>query len=137
MIYRPTSAPEHERLNEQHEAFTELMHGRVFHASLEDPHCILDVGCGTGVVSCIFSQMFPSAKVYGVDLSPVPAANSKPKNVSFIQGVMPRMAYFDDTGVFAEASFDLVFSRLLVAGMCGWQEYMKTAAKLVKPGGYV
>lgn len=47
------------------------------------------------------------------------------------------MAYFDDTGVIAEASFDLVFSRLLITGMCGWQEYMKTAAKLVKPGGYV
>lgn len=113
------------------------MHGRVIHASLEHPHRILDVGCGTGIVSCILSQMFPSAKVYGVDLSEVPATSAKPENVSFIHGVMPRMVDSDDTGIFAEASFDLVFSRLLVAGMCGWQEYIKTAAKLVKPGGYV
>jgi len=113
------------------------MHGRVFHAPLEDPHRILDVGCGTGVVSCFFSQMFPSAEIYGVDLSPTPAARAKPQNVSFIQGVMPRMVYSDDTGTFAKASFNFVFSRLLVAGMVGWQEYIKTAAKLVKPGGYV
>lgn len=113
------------------------MHGCVIHASLKDPRRILDVGCGTGVVSCILSQMFPSAQVYGVDLSEVPAANAKPKNVTFIQGVMPRMVYSDDTGIFAKASFDLVFSRLLAAGMCGWQDYIKTAANLVKPGGYV
>jgi len=114
----------------------ELMHGCLFHASLEDPDHILDVGCGTGVMSGVFGQMFPSANVIGVDLSRVPDS-AKSKNVSFIQGVMPQMVYSDNTGLFAEASFDLVFSRLLAGGMVGWQEYIRTAAKLVKPGGYV
>ena len=135
--YLRYSAPEHGRLNEQHIAFTELMHGHVFHSPLINPHRILDVGCGTGVVSCVFGQTFPSAHVYGVDHSLVPAVSAQPKNVSFIQGVMPQMVYFGDSEIFAEESFDLVFSRLVTAGMVNWQAYMNTALKLVKPGGYV
>lgn len=90
---------------------------------------------GTGVVTCHFATAFPSAQVYGIDLSPVPESSSKPENVSYIQGIMPAQA--TDNEVFCKDSFDLIFSRLLLGGMQDWQEYVKAAASLLKPGGFM
>lgn len=97
---------------------------------------IVDVGCGTGVVTCYLGNRFPDAFVWGIDLSPVPAMRrQKPNNVTFVQGNFQTLAAGD--GRFAKGSTDLVFSRLLVFGMTDWQRYIETAASMLRPGGYL
>ena len=95
------------------------MDGLVIRAPLNNPRRMLDIGCGTGVVTCHLGKIFPDAKVHGVDLSPVPAVHAKPENVLFSQGIMPELAYAKDTHLTA-GSFDFVFSRLLIMGMNKW-----------------
>lgn len=45
----------------------------------------VDVGCGTGIATIQIAGMLPSAKVYGLDISPVPEAVQKmaPANVAW------------------------------------------------------
>lgn len=133
------SAPEHDRLYEQHVALIELMHG-LFRAPVEYPQRILDIGCGTGAVTCALGQKFPDAQVVGLDPSPVPGINNKTKNVSFTEGRMPQIlssvSSVDGTN-FERASYDLVFHRLLVGGMTHWQEFLRAVTSLLKPGGFV
>lgn len=65
------SAAEKARLDVQDLAYVQLMHGKVFQAAVP-PNIkrVLDVGCGTGIVTRYFGRSFPSADVYGIDLSP-------------------------------------------------------------------
>ena len=48
----------------------------------------VDVGCGTGVATVQIAGMFPSATVYGLDISPVPEAGRKmaPANTAWAVG---------------------------------------------------
>ena len=45
------------------------------------------MGCGTGIVTDLLAKTFPSASVFGLDLSPVPKdLHNHPRNVKFVQG---------------------------------------------------
>ena len=131
------SGAEHIRLDEQHKILVEMMQGNVTSAPLRNPRRILDVGCGTGIVTCHLGQTFPHAEVYGIDLSPIPITHATPANVVFCQGIMPDIASSEDDTRFVAGSFDFVFSRLLIMGMSKWQDYVSATAKLLQPGGFV
>ena len=133
----PRSGPEHSRLDEQHNILVEMMQGDVIAAPLRNPRRILDVGCGTGIVTCHLGKTFPHAEVYGIDLSPIPITHAPPANVLFCKGIMPDVANPGDDPRFVAGSFDFVFSRLLIMGMNKWQDYVSAAAKLLQPGGLV
>ena len=109
------------------------MHGHVVHAPLRKPTRLLDIGCGTGIQTRELGSTFPSASVYGVDLSPVPN-RQKPANVDFVQGNIRDLIQKDSR--FVTGSVDYVFSRLLILGMTDWQSYVKDVAALLKPGGW-
>ena len=119
------------------------MNGRIIHAPL--PPTItraLDIGCGTGLVAHSLATARPTT-VYGLDLSPVPPLRAQPPNLEFIQGdfnelVRPAGTSSDQAPDprLAPASFDLVFSRLLILGMTDWQRYIDIVATLLAPGGY-
>lgn len=112
------------------------MNGVTVHAPVTNTKQIVDVGCGTGVVTCYLGERFPDALVWGIDLSPVPTMHHhKPNNVTFVQGEFLTLAAGD--GSFAKGSTDLIFNRLLVLGMTDWQRYIETAASMLKPGGYL
>ncbi|MCJ1377794.1 hypothetical protein MMC17_000890 [Xylographa soralifera] len=129
----PNDSTEHARLEDQAAGLLTLMHGQVIQTPLTNPSRILDVGCGTGVVTCALGSLFPHATVYGVDLSPVPARPTPP-NVTFIQGDIRKLAGHDPR--FAPASFDFVFNRLLVCGITDWPAYVRAVAGLLRPGGW-
>lgn len=106
----------------------------------------VDVGCGTGIATVEMAKLFPSATVYGLDLSRVPEAvvELAPENVTWATGnvldVDEHLKPTDDTGVdaiFAPSSLDYVFSRLLVLGLDNWPRYCKTAAGALKSGGII
>ncbi|KAG6999517.1 hypothetical protein G7Y79_00034g069400 [Physcia stellaris] len=109
----PNDRIEQDRLEDQATALEELMHKRIIHAPLAEPARIIDVGCGTGIETCQLGKVFPSAQVYGIDLSPVPP-RSKPPNVEFVQGSFREL--LDDQSRFPAESMDYVFSRLLICG---------------------
>ena len=117
------------------------MKGRIVHAPLKSPAKILDVGCGTGIVTRHIGSIYPSATVYGVDLSPVPpteatdAIPSTPPNVEYIIGDIRKLAEGDDR--LKAGNFDCIFQRLLVCGMTHWQSYISQMATLLRPGSWL
>lgn len=117
------------------------MKGKITHAPLESPTKILDVGCGTGIVTRHLGTIYPSASVYGIDISPVPpttasdAIPTTPPNVDYIVGDIRKLAEEDDR--LKAANFDCIFQRLLVCGMTQWQSYVSQMATLLRPGGWL
>ena len=138
-ILSTASTDEHARLNDQAAGFTDLMKGKIIHAPLKSPAKILDVGCGTGIVTRHLASIYPSATVYGVDLSPVPpnkasdAIPSTPPNVEYIVGDIRKLAQEDER--LKAGNFDCIFQRLLVCGMTHWPSYISQMAALLRPGG--
>ena len=110
------------------------MHNHFIHAPLQSPHHLIDIGCGSGIVTCQLGNTYPAAQVYGVDLSPVPPG-PKPPNVEYITGDVRQLLNRDKR--LALGSADFVFSRLLVLGMTDWAAYVQDMASLLLPGGWV
>jgi trans-aconitate methyltransferase len=113
------------------------MEGQVIHAPLSTPtvHKALDIGCGTGTVTHEIASHFPKAQVYGIDLSPVPNVREKLPNIEYVQANFNDMtAAHEPDARFKKESFDYTFSRLLVAGMTDWEDYIRRCVSLVKPG---
>jgi SAM-dependent methyltransferase len=129
------------RLDAQSEAFFSIMHNNPIHSS-PDPNTvskILDIGCGSGGMTLYLAQKYPQATIYGVDLmhnvSPQGRALAdKLGNIRWVQG-----NFFDLVGTHPEvedASFDLTYSRLVVAGLKSWTAYIGAIKRLLKPGGW-
>ena len=101
------------------------------------PNTVLDIGCGTGVVTRYLSSLYSgAAHVYGIDLCPVPTqpGDSKAQNLTFIRGNFRELAGLDPR--LPLGSIDFVFSRLLLCGMTDWAGYVRDAFKMLKPGGW-
>jgi SAM-dependent methyltransferase len=133
---RPSSNTEHRRLEAQAERLRELVGNKIAHAPLEAPSVnkIVEIGCGTGITTDEFGATYPQARVFGVDLSPVPALRPKPENVEYIQGDVFELKASSGDERLARGSFDYVFSRALMAGINKWDEYLKLCVALAKPG---
>ncbi|EFQ99062.1 hypothetical protein MGYG_02075 [Nannizzia gypsea CBS 118893] len=131
----PASIKEHARLEEQSVCLADLM-GRTYHAPLPAaPTLLLDIGCGTGVVTTYLGNTFPTANVYGIDLSPVPQIHHPPPNVKYIQGDIHELSSLDPRIV--QGAADLSFGRLLVCGIRDWLSCIVAMKNLVKPGAWV
>ena len=126
---------EHTRLLEQHNSVVALVKERMVHAPVTAPSVVLDIGCGTGVVTRYLGSHFPTAQhVYGIDLSAVPAqpGDESASNLSFIRGDFRTLAGADPRLRFGSADF--VFSRMLLCGMTDWPGYVREVLKMLKPG---
>ncbi|KAF2084891.1 S-adenosyl-L-methionine-dependent methyltransferase [Saccharata proteae CBS 121410] len=144
----PNDAPEHIRLETQAAHLSALMNNKVVHAPIPQTATrLLDVGCGTGIVTDLLARTFPAATAYGIDLSPVPALHSRPPNVRFIQGNILKAPESDSTddfdGQLAQTgaalpsnAFDYIYSRLLLCGMSDWPRYLRSTYRLLKAGGW-
>lgn len=111
------------------------MNNKPFHAPVKNPKRILDIGCGTGVLTVRLGREFPEAEVIGVDISPVPQRHAKPDNVTFVEGNIMELAKGDDPR-FQLGSFDYVFHRLLIFGVTDWPAYVRAVQSLLSPGGW-
>lgn len=114
-----------------------VMHNAPIHAPISTINLkkIVDVGCGVNAdMTRYLAKRFPDAHVYGVDLAPVTIlAGHTPPNVTFIQGNI--MELLDEDPRLASGSVDLLFSRLLCAGMQNWKIYIQIVTSLLSPGG--
>ena len=65
----PKDMGEVNRLDFQHYMMRAALHGN-YAAPISAPESILDVGCGTGRGAIEMAQLFPAARVVGVDVGP-------------------------------------------------------------------
>jgi trans-aconitate methyltransferase len=116
------------------------MDNRVIHSPIppSTTRKLLDVGCGTGIISDLLGNTFPSAKVFGIDLSPVPEhIRQHPTNVKFVQGNVLDGADSLNRLTGGGELFDLIFSRYLVFGFNNWHDFLSVCHSALAPGGYI
>ncbi|ACK67813.1 Methyltransferase type 11 [Rippkaea orientalis PCC 8801] len=101
------------------------------------PQAILDIGCSVGMSTFSLQEIYPQAKVTGLDLSPYHLAvahyRSQQKNsqINWVHGAA------ESTGL-PDASFDLVSAFLLFHELPqkAAQDIFKEARRLLRPGGH-
>jgi ubiquinone/menaquinone biosynthesis C-methylase UbiE len=136
----PADLEEINRLDFQHYLLRHVFQGN-YAAPIRNPASILDVGTGTGRWAYEMAQLFPRAKVVGVDVTPPPsdapappgAANVRPANYSFVAAnVLEGLP-------FPEASFDFVHMRLLYSAIPHdrWPFVIGELARVTRPGGWI
>ncbi|KAL8684441.1 MAG: hypothetical protein Q9218_008294, partial [Villophora microphyllina] len=105
----------------------------------------VDVGCGTGVATVQIAAIYPTAKVYGLDLSPVPQAvqSMAPPNVAWVEGNILDVDYHappvDKMGreLFVPYNLDYIFGRMLFLGINDWTRYFSTTYHSLTSGGFI
>lgn len=96
---------------------------------------ILDLGCGSGVISCTMANYVSPGEVLGVDMSHSMIEQAQQfkqsnhlSNISFQVG----NAYELD---FPDATFDFIYSRLLFQHLVEPMKVVTNLARILKPGG--
>jgi len=106
-----------------------VMHGQNILAPVR-PSQVLDIGTGSGLWAIEVAEDHPNASVIGMDLSPI-QPQSVPRNCEFIVGDLTQ-----DLDGFNTASFDLVHSRIVHAGVTKgqWRQYIQETNRMLLPG---
>ncbi|KAF1808957.1 putative phosphoethanolamine N-methyltransferase [Eremomyces bilateralis CBS 781.70] len=126
----PNDESEQDRLDLQHHIFRLTLAGEITATKLEDPQRILDVGTGTGIWAIDAGDIYPSAEVIGVDLSPI-QPQWAPPNVKF------EIDDLTQPWTFEQNSFDFIHVRTLGGSIRDWVTFLKEAQKHLKPGGRI
>jgi ubiquinone/menaquinone biosynthesis C-methylase UbiE len=106
-------------------------------AGLQEGMQIVDLGCGTGTISCAIALKFPNAHIWGIDPSHQLLTTAREvqeqqhlTNVQFALGD----AYALNL---PNASIDFVYGRLLFQHLAEPMKALKEIARVLKPGGKV
>ncbi|RGP79041.1 tam domain methyltransferase [Fusarium longipes] len=126
----PNDVPEQEREDMKHTVAVHLLGGRLHRSPVESPQKIIDIGTGTGSWAIDIGDLYPSASVIGIDLSPIQPP-WVPPNVKFL---------VDD----AEApmlespnSVDLFHLRNMSTAIKDWPALLEQIYTALKPGGWI
>jgi ubiquinone/menaquinone biosynthesis C-methylase UbiE len=106
-------------------------------AGLQAGMQVVDLGCGTGTMSCAIAQAFPNAKVWGIDRSDrlLDAARKlqQERNLANLELALGDAYKID----LPNASIDLVYGRLLFQHLAEPVTALTEIARLLKPGGKI
>lgn len=105
----------------------------------------VDVGCGTGVATLELSRRFPSAAVYGIDISSVPerVKNTAPPNVRWVVGNILELGQdgapsdLATREVLQPGQLDYVFGRMLFLGISDWPRYFSVTSSAMRSGAVI
>ncbi len=135
----PWDLEEHNRLDFQHFMLRYALRGN-YAAPVRNPTGVLDVGSGTGRWAIEMANLFPRARVVGLDVNPPPVdlmaeggMDMRPPNYSFVAGnILEGLP-------FAEPGFDFVHMRALVTAIPHdrWPFVISELARVARPGGWV
>lgn len=133
----PKDDQEVNRLDFQHYLLRLALRGN-YAAPINNPHDILDVGCGSGRWPLEMAQLFPTANVIGVDLVPPPVDGDPthyagPANYVFVTGNVLEGLPFGDR------SFDFAHQRLLISALpaSNWPAVVQELIRVTRRGGWV
>ncbi|KAJ9156100.1 Methyltransferase type 11 [Pleurostoma richardsiae] len=125
----PNDNEEQSREDMKHAMLLELMDGELFYAPIgENPQQILDVGTGTGIWAIDVGDRYPSARVRGIDLSPIQPL-WVPPNVDFVVD--------DCEKDFLTRECDLIHFRFMVIILKAVATVLENAYQALKPGGWI
>ena len=121
----------HQRYIQQARWTRDLRHYLYARASIENVRCILDVGCGTGVLAAELFELC-KAKVYGVDIAQnhLEMATRNAHEGAFTQGDAHELPFL--TG-----AFDLAFCHFVLLWVADPLRVVQEMARVVIPGGAV
>ncbi|BCR91145.1 uncharacterized protein ACHE_61031S [Aspergillus chevalieri] len=126
--------PNDETANEQqdvaHHMYYLTLDGKLHLAPLKNPQEILDVGTGTGIWAIDMADEYPSAKVTGVDLSPIQPSFVPPNCVFEIDDMTLPWTYSPN-------QFDFIHIREMFGCIPDWDEFFRQCYTSLRPGGYV
>ncbi|KAF9873065.1 hypothetical protein CkaCkLH20_09575 [Colletotrichum karsti] len=126
----PNDEKHNDALDFNHFWITELFDDKLTLAPIGDsPQRVLDLGTGTGIWAMEFADLFPSAEVIGIDLSPTQPA-WVPPNVQFL------IDDFEKEWSWPQDHFDYVHARNLEGCFADLPAFCKELYDHTKPGGY-
>ncbi|KAH7316501.1 S-adenosyl-L-methionine-dependent methyltransferase [Stachybotrys elegans] len=127
----PNDDPEQEREDMKHAMMKLLCNQKLHFAPIGDnPQMILDMGTGTGIWAIEMGDLYSSASVIGVDLSPI-QPDWLPPNVQFV---------VDDVEapwLYPRDHFDYIHARHTVMAIKNWMKLFRRAFEHLKPGGWI
>ncbi|KAK1777495.1 S-adenosyl-L-methionine-dependent methyltransferase [Copromyces sp. CBS 386.78] len=126
----PNDDLEYNREYMRHAMFKEILEGKLFVAPIGNhPQKIADLGTGFGDWAIEMGEMFPSAKVVGVDLSPIQPVWIPP-NVEFV------VDDIEDEWV-QDSDFDFIHLRYVSIALKDNTALFRRIFENLKPGGWV
>ncbi|OLN96410.1 hypothetical protein CCHL11_00663 [Colletotrichum chlorophyti] len=119
------------KLRNSHYWMTVFLNDRLFLAPIGDsPQMVLDLGTGTGIWAIDFADEFPSAGVYGIDVSPI-QPTWVPPNCKF------QIDDIEQPWTWPANHFDYIHIRNMEGSISNWVALYKQAFKALQPGGYI
>ncbi|KAK1633509.1 S-adenosyl-L-methionine-dependent methyltransferase [Colletotrichum phormii] len=129
--YRPNDERQNEGLDIAHYWEKLLLNDRLFLAPIgETPQNVLDVGTGTGIWAIDFADMYPSAEVIGVDISPI-QPGWVPPNCKF------QIDDIEQPWTWPVSYFDFVHISHLEGSVADWPKHYGQAFAHIKSGGLI
>ncbi|TKW49507.1 hypothetical protein CTA1_1332 [Colletotrichum tanaceti] len=126
----PNDETEQNREDMLHAMMLEATDGRLYFAPIGDgPQKIIDLGTGTGIWAIEMGDLFPSAEIHGLDLSPIQPV-WVPSNVKFLVDDV------EDTWLNGR-NFDFVHLRNMVPVLKSPVNLLRNAYEHMRPGGWV
>ncbi|KAI9730205.1 MAG: hypothetical protein M1834_005969 [Cirrosporium novae-zelandiae] len=126
----PNDKAEQERLNLQHLLWVETLGGKLHAAPIpDDVQDVLDIATGTGKWAIDFADIHPSARVIGVDLSPIQPVWVPPNCMFEVDDAEADWMYHHN--------FDFIHGRTLTIGWRDWTRLSEQAFDYLNPGGWV
>src|SRR5262245_18563728 len=105
-------------------------------AGIEPSHHVLDIGCGTGNLTLLIKRLHPRVEVVGLD--PDPRALGRARRKAEERGFAVQLDRgFSDELPYAEASFDRVFSALMLHHLAldEKEKTLREARRVLRSGG--
>ena len=116
------------------QSYHNIVKGQIF----SQPKDILDLGCSVGMSTFALQEVYPNAKITGVDLSAYYLAVAKYRSQQQHNDITWKHALGESTGL-DDASFDLVSSFLMFHELPqnAAKAILRESRRVLRPGGYL